>query len=594
MLYVAQEVLLPIALAILLTFILTPLTSWLERLRIGRIPSVLVVVTLAFVALGGIGWMVTDELIDLARDAPKYRETLTAKIRSLRAVPVGGGLFAGLAETVTAIGAELDAGRAGEASGELGGAAARLEPVPVTVVENSPFALRFLLDWLGPLLAPVGTAAMVLLFVIFMLLAREDLRNRLIRLAGTGRVYVTTQAFDEAGERISNYLLMQVIINATYGLAVTAGLLVIGVPSALLWGLLAAVMRFVPYVGPWIAAILPIALSLAVFEGWFQPVATVGWFLVLELLSNNVMEPWLYGSTTGVSTVGIIASAVFWTWLWGPLGLVLSMPLTVCLTVLGRHVPRLGFLNVLLSDEPALQLDVRLYQRLLALDYNEANDVAVQFLKSGTLDDLYERLLIPALSLEERDRHAGHLTDEQAQFVFQSVRDLIPDLESQFDTSTASETLPQGAAIADAAASDVEGPPHRSLRILCVPAEDEADRLAGEMLMRLLRARGHDADTVSIRASDAKLHEQIRQRGIELVVVSGLAPGGAMHARSGCWQIRKAFPQLTILVGLWNAPGSLEGTRQRLTAAGADVVSISLADGLNEIQRLSREGATSP
>lgn len=590
-LYAAQDVLLPIAVSVLLAFVLTPLTAWLERLALPRVAAVLAAVTLAFAILGGIAWLVTDELVDLARDVPKYQQTLVEKIRRVRDVPVGGGLLSGVTDTVDAVSKELGVDdEAAAAPPRRGGR----EPLPVRVVEGSPFAVRVLVDWLGPVLAPLGTAALVLVFVVFILLGREDLRNRLIRLAGTGRVYVTTQAFDEAGARISRYLVAQLIINATYGAAVAVGLAVIGVPSAVLWGLLATVMRFVPYVGPWIAAILPIALSLAVFADWYRPLATIGLFLVLELVSNNVMEPWLYGASTGVSTVGIIASAVFWTWLWGPLGLVLATPLTVCLTVLGRHVPRLGFLNVLLSDEPALEIDVRFYQRLLALDYNEAGDLVVQFLKTGTLDDLYEQLFVPALSLGERDRHAGHLAPDQAAFIDNSVADFMREAEHQFDTSAASETAPPGAG-ARAAREDPAGMKGTALRVLCLPAEDDADRLAGAMLATLLRVRGHEAEDAAVRAASEDAAGRVDAEAVDCVVISAVAPGGAMQARDATRRLTARGRDVAIVVGLWNAVGPLEGVRQRLTASGADAVCTRFAEALEFIRARAEErggGAT--
>ena len=281
----------------------------------------------------------------------------------------------------------------GVPNGDEGGEAAGEEPMPVRVVEmnTDPLPMRILRDWLGPLLGPLGTAAIVIVFVLFMLIQREHLRDRIIRLAGTRRVYVTTQAIDEAAGRVSRYLMMQLVINATYGLAVATGLFFIGVPNAILWGLLATVFRFVPYVGPWVAAIMPIALALAVFEGWTRPLLVIGMFVVIELLSNNIMEPWLYGSSAGMSTVGIIVAATFWTWLWGPVGLMLSMPLTVCLVVLGRYVPALSFISVLFSDQPALQYGVRFYQRLLAFDDHEAGDLVATFLKDGSLDEALMR-----------------------------------------------------------------------------------------------------------------------------------------------------------------------------------------------------------
>ena len=587
-LYAAQEVLLPIAVAVLLAFVLTPLTAWLERLALPRIPSVLAAVAVSFAIFGALGWVVTSELVDLARDAPKYQKTLVEKIRSLRELPVGGGLLAGLTDTVDAVTRELSA--ATDSAVPASAAQGSREPLPVQIVERSPFAVGVLVGWLGPLLGPLSTATLVLIFVIFILLQREDLRNRMIRLAGTDRVNDTTKAFDEAGGRISRYLVMQLIINTTYGAAVTVGLAVIGVPSAILWGLLAAVMRFVPYVGPWIAASLPIALSLAVFEGWHQPLFAVGLFLLLELVSNNVMEPWLYGASTGVSTVGIIASAVFWTWLWGPLGLVLSTPLTVCLTVLGRHAPRLKFLEVLLSDQPALELDMRFYQRLLALDYNESSDLVAEFLKSSTLIDVYEQLFVPALSLAERDRNAGRLTASQQEFINRAVSDLLREAEQQFNIAAQKDVHPTGAT-STVTLQDGPGSLKRpAVRVMCVPAEDEADRLAGAMLETLLRGRGYDATAIAHRAASDESDERLRDGAVDCVVISGVAPGGAMQARDACRRIKATMPNMIIVVGLWNASGSLEGTRARLQAAGADAVSTRFSEAMDLIRARATAG----
>lgn len=644
-LYFLQEVLLPFALALLLSFLLTPVVVWLERGRIRRIPAVALTATMTLAVFAGILWLMGTQfnalLADLTENRQQYKENLVERAKSLRGM-VSGGESRKLAETLQEIPEEIveddgpirsdedeeeqeqegkanedalsEEGKADEEAvaeengltdlATKGGDAATAErtmpdvldrflsgkePVPVRVVEreSTPPPQSMLRDWLGPILAPLGTAAIVVVFVIFILIQREDMRDRLIRLAGTRRVYLTTQAIDDAAARISRYLLMQLIINATYGLAVAVGLFIIGVPNALVWGLLATVFRFIPYVGPWVAASLPILLSLVVFDGWIRPLEVIGLFIVLELFSNNVMEPWLYGSSTGVSTVGIIVSATFWTWLWGPIGLVLSMPLTVCLVVLGRHVPQLGFLNVLLSDEPALDLDVRFYQRLLAFDDYEANNLVGTFLQAGTLDELYEDMLIPALSMSERDRNAGYLTDLQRRFIHRMVRGTVREMGQQFDASSAVEAVPPGAA--EEAAADREPPARKALRVVCVPAEDVADRIAGMMAAQLLAARGDAAEALPIRAGAHDAGEVIARKQPHYVIISALAPGGAIPAAEGCKRLRRRLPNARVIIGLWNATGPAQKTRERLARAGAELVTTSLAEAVRHLEEVARE-----
>ena len=269
---------------------------------------------------------------------------------------------------------------------------------------------------------------MVVVFVVFMLIERENLRNRVIHLIGSRQLNIATQALDDAASRVSRYLLMQLIVNAAFGFVVAVGLFFIGLPNALVWGVLAAVLRFVPYIGPWIAATIPIVLAAAIFEGWTRPLLVLAVFVVNELISNNVVEPWLYGSSTGISTMGILVSAVFWTWLWGPIGLVMSTPLTVCLTVMGRYVRSYRFLNTLLSDEEVLPPEARFYQRLLALDPEEAADIAEEYLKENSLESLYDKVLLPALRLAEQDRHQGDLDETKERFILNAMRELVDEL----------------------------------------------------------------------------------------------------------------------------------------------------------------------
>jgi predicted PurR-regulated permease PerM len=332
----------------LLTFLLSPLVTRLER-WIGRIAAVLLVVATIFSLTGVAGWVLTRQLVDLATRLPDYKINIETKIRSFQ-LP-SGGPFKRLSETVAELKKDLhgsDAPTVSQATGKPGSAvavpASAAPAQQVQVVETSTAnPLQLLQVILSPLLGPLGTAGLVILLVIFMLLKREDLRSRLIRLIGQGRISATTRAMEDAGQRVSRYLLMQFLVNVSFGIAVAVGLFFIGMPNAILWGAFATMLRFIPYIGPWIAAAFPIILSLAVSPTWMMPLLTLGIFVSLELICSNVIEPWLYGSSTGVSSIALIVAAVFWTWLWGPIGLLLSTPLTVCLVVMGRHVPRLVF-----------------------------------------------------------------------------------------------------------------------------------------------------------------------------------------------------------------------------------------------------------
>ena len=442
-LYVGREILVPLALAALLTFLLTPIVSRLER-YLGRIAAVLIAVAVLCSVAFGIGWVLTHEMLDLATRLPGYKENIQKKLRSLH-IPTDGR-FAEFNKAVAELQEDIPGNTPAATPSKPATPASSSTPsVPLGTTPppaTTPLAVTIVdvkhanpLEQFGrviaPLLGPLGTAALVLLLLICMLLQREDLRGRIIRLLGLGNISATTRGLDDAAARVARYLLMQLIVNATYGVAVGIGLYFIGVPSAFVWGVLATVLRFIPYVGPWIAAVFPVALSLAVSDSWTMPLLTVGLFVVLELLSNNVMEPWLYGASTGVSSIALIIAAVFWTWLWGAPGLVLATPLTVCLVVLGRHVPRLGVLSVLLSNEDALGPHEELYHRLLTPNADDAADFATAWVKANSLVEFYDRVCIPALADVERDCKSGELEDQQHAEILQELRDVVEDLGLQ-------------------------------------------------------------------------------------------------------------------------------------------------------------------
>ena len=363
----AQDFFLPLVLAGLLSFLLSPLVRRLERWRLGRVGAVLVTAALAFVLLGALTYLVTSQVLDLAGSVPKYRSNLIARVAALKTHENNPLRLA--VRTITEVTAALNKP---EDAAPTPAMADKVRPVRVEVVGTADGSIQMLMGVLWPVVGPLANTLVVIVIVIFMLMAGEDLRDRLIHLVGRGRLRVTTQALDDAGQRISRYLRAQVMVNASFGLAIGIGLYFIGIPNAVFWGLLGMVLRFLPYIGPWIAAALPLALAIAMFQSWMQPLLTVGLFVAVELVVANVVEPWLYGATTEISPLAVIVSALFWTWLWGGVGLVLATPLTVCLAVAGKYLPDLAFLDLLMGDKPSIAPGDRLYQRLLALNEEEA------------------------------------------------------------------------------------------------------------------------------------------------------------------------------------------------------------------------------
>jgi len=582
-LYLARDLLIPLALAGLLSFLLSPIVWRIER-WIGRVAAVLIVVLFLFATAGAASWILTRQLVDLAAKLPDYQENIEAKIHAFK-VP-GGSRFKRFSRAVEEIQKQLPGAtaptpaKAGPDATAVPPSPSTAQPLPVKLVGpfgTSPVELAERI--VQPLLGPLGTAALVLLLLIFMLLKREDLRGRFIRLVGQGRISATTSAMDDAGRRVSHYLLTQLIVNVSYGAVVAAGLSLIGVPNSLLWGVFAAVLRFIPYIGPWIGAAIPIALSLAVSKSWTSPLLTAGLYFVLEMIVGNFIEPWLYGSSTGVSSLSLIIAALFWTWLWGPLGLVLSTPLTVCLAVMGRHVPRLEFLSVLLSEEQALQPHEECYHRILAVGPNEANDVVNVYLKANSLTALYDGVLIPVITAAEADYTRDSLNEDQRASVLQSVRDIVEDLGTR--------PPPDSRLEADNAPADTAFPLAPPCCVLCLPARAERDELAGAMLAHILRDQGFDAKNVPATFPGNDIAPLLDKSGIDAVCISVVAPSTIIQARHLSLKVREHSPALKILVGLWGATENVAAAAQRLRASGADEVVVSFAEAVVQLVKLS-------
>ncbi len=575
-LFFARDILIPLALSALLTFLLSPLVTRIER-WIGRIAAVLLVALLIFTAAGAAGWMLTRQLVDLAGKLPEYKENIAEKLHALQ-LPKSGA-FTRLSKTFEELKKEMPGG-ANTAKPDPATVATAAAPaaVPVEVVGTSranPMELLRII--VAPILGPLGTAALVLVLVICMLFQREDLRNRLIRLIGQGRISATTRAMDDAGQRVSRYLFMQLIVNVTYGVVIAIGLAFIGVPNALLWGAFGTVLRFIPYVGPWVAAMFPTILALAITPSWTMPVLTLVLFGVVELILNNVMEPLLYGAHTGVSSIALIMAAVFWTWLWGPVGLVLATPLTVCLVVMGRHVPRLAFLSIVLSDEEALTPAEDCYHRLLTLGEKDELEFVDAFLKTNTVTALYDSVFIPVLSAAETDAREDLLDDEQLSVVEQSMRDIIDDLGQRPAPDPANSSTTEASAPL----------PVLGCSVLCLPVRAYRDELAGVMLVQLLRQRGGGGENAGSKMVSGELIEAVEKAAVGAVCISVIAPSTIIQARHLCSKLRARFPQLKIVIGLWGATENVDDAIQRLRASGADDVVTTLADAIVQLGKYS-------
>ncbi|MBL0405594.1 AI-2E family transporter [Microvirga aerilata] len=590
-LYFGRDIFIPFAVGILLSFAVTPLVNRLRRLRLPRIAAVLIAVTLAFILIGGLTYVVGRQLVQLANNLPSYQTTITEKIRGLQSSAPGGGVVDKVTTTIQDLSKEISGAdkatdnAARQAGAALGSPAAPQEPVTVRLERPESQPLEIIQTIVGPLLAPLATAGLIIIFVIFILLEQEDLRDRFIKLAGAGDLQKSTQALNDAAARVSRYLLMQLVVNLTYGVPIGIALYFIGIPNAVLWGLLAAVLRFVPYLGPFLAATFPIALAFAVDPGWSMLLWVIGLFLLAELISNNVIEPWLYGSSTGLSSLAIIMAAIFWTTLWGPVGLFLATPLTVCLVVIGRYVPQLEFLGVLLGSDPVLAPEERLYQRLLAGNLEEAVEIAEDYVDEHSSREFYDHVAIPALRLAENDRQRSttdtnyrRLVASTATCVVREVADHIQEKASRSKNDEGDE----GSYPANA----VEGTP-----VLCIAGRTELDRAAAEMLAQVLQETGIGARVLPpISISEGALG-QLDLTGVEVVCLSYLHPQPQVFARYICRRLRRRAPHLKLVVCCWNAPPHAGQAEDMTRQMGADAAIVSLENCVSQVEGwVSRDG----
>jgi predicted PurR-regulated permease PerM len=570
-LYWAQAILVPFALAILLTFVLTPPVTWLQR-WIGRVPAVLLAVTLLFAALGLVGWGLSRQMDDLARDLPGYRANIRTKIADVRGASRGGTVEK-LQETLEGIQKDLG-------TETPKGTVSR----PVVVTSNPATGFSGF-SWLGPVVGPLGTAGLVAALVIFMLLERRDLRNRLIGLIGRGQLATTTRAFDEAASRVSRQLLMQCLVSLLYGLAAFAGLHFLHVPYPLVLASLGAALRFVPYVGPAVGAGAPILVSLAALEGWSGPLMVLALFVVLELFTNLVLETVLYAGAAGVSQVALLISVAFWTWLWGPLGLLMASPLTVCLVVIGKHVPGLAFVGTLMADTVVLAPEYGYYQRLLARDQSEAAELIDNHIKTKPPESMYDALMLPALSYAERDRLEHRLSLEEEAAVIDATRELISDTAGMIRRNA------EPGPTAVAADSPVLGP-REPLRVLGYAVNGGADEVALAMLAQLLEGLPIAMEITATRMQAVELVSLVAERKFSVVCFADLPPSSSSKTRYLVRRLRSALPEVRIAAGRWGPSALADESPQPLLDAGANHVASLLVEsrnyfgGLLEIPRL--------
>jgi len=595
---IAAEVLKPLALSVLLSFALTPLATLLERrLRLPRAAAVVTTVLLALGTIGGIGYVVVEQLDVLAKRLPDVQPNIEKKLQIFHSDKKSG--LAQGAKMLGEVAKKLDAPDARQTAEHVAGAAA-VKPVPpgdqeakgppageapaatetaesrpkggpldVRVVQQPSFRER-LQGAVGPYLEFLGVGSFVLILVLFMLMNREDLRDRIVSLFGHSRVSLTTRTMDEIGQRISRYLATFALVNSGFGLVVGLGLKAIGLEYAVLWGCLAALMRFIPYVGPAVAFALPLIYSVAFFPGWVQPVMVFVLFAVIETALNSFLEPVIYGKTTGVSALGLLVAAMFWTWLWGLLGILLSTPLTVCLAVLGKYVPSLGVFATMLGEEADLEPEVRFYQRLVALDSDGAEQVLEEALKTTPRVEVFDAILVPAMSRAERDASAGNLEEQDLAFIWRVIGDMLDELEG-----TAEITLASVASANAASAADHSHAPAAAL--LGVSADDASDALVLRMLAQVLGASGLTMEVVTEAETPMQLAERVAKSDPPMVVLSHLPPEGLTAARYQVRRLRARFADLPIMVGRWGATGNTAAASERLTTMGATHVAVSLA-----------------
>jgi predicted PurR-regulated permease PerM len=581
-LFLARDLLVPFAFALTLAFLLAPAVSRLETRRVPRVLAVAITGFLAFTIICGVGYVVTRQLLNTARDLPAYRLSIQKKIASVHSP--AEQVFEKAFTAVEDIGGDLATSASNATTPSVQQPLAQAQPV--RVVDPDRTQLQSTAEFLMRFLRPIGTFGIVIVFTIYLLMKREDLRHRILLLAGMGRIRLMTQALQDAATRISQYLLFQATVNAAYGTLFGFGLFLIGVPNATLWGVLAGILRIVPYVGTPTALALPLVVSVAISSSWGPPLLVISLYLTLGLTASNFVEPWLFSSRTGISSLALLAMAIFWALLWGWPGLILSTPLTVCIVVLGRYVPQMSFLHTLLGTDAELSAEALFYERLLAMDQQEAHAVANRFLEDNTLVELYDSVLMPALALVEQDRHQGVLDDVRCNFFFLSIGELIAELTDYHQKETG-----------DSAFRAPGFSMQEDFAVVCISASDQADELTTHMLVQLMEQASHQ--TLYLPASvSSEILGALANEPNTVIFISALPPFAFSQARTICQRVRSHLAHNRIVIGLWNPTEDPDQTHdltvERFGNGKPSVVVNTLAQAVRQVTHWHQEAASNP
>lgn len=573
-LHLGHEFFVPLALAILLSLILSPLVTLGERIRLPRTVSVLVLVVLVFGLLGLAGFFVVGEAAVLGKKLPEYRSNALAKLSALR-VPLAHRL-----RQFQEVMKEVESGGAGTPPKEDVRPGTAREPVKVEVLEGAPRPIKVATVILGPFFSMLGSFAVVLLLVVFFLIYEPEIRDRVIRLAGDAQVHLTTQTITDATRGVSRYLLSQALVNTSYGLLLGVGLYAFGVPGAFLWGALAGLLRFVPYLGPIIGATIPVLMTLGAFPGWTRALLVAGFSGTLELVVSNVVEPLVYGRKTGLSPLAVVLAAVFWASLWGVVGLILAVPLTLCLVSIGKYLPSLRFLTIALGDEPALEPKIQVYHRLLSNHQEQAAELLEKELTTGrALAGSYDAVVLPVIRMAETDLQQGKLDDDKAAALFASLREIVDDLA---DVATVERDK-------KAALSPPEQAPEPCrTTVLCLPAGDRRDELSAHMLAQVLTLRGCQAKAVPIEKMAGEAMDLVKAEGADMVVICASPPSDLLRARYLYKRLRRRFEKMPIIEGVWGTPDA-RALESRIAPDGKATLVSSFVDAEKAIIELSRE-----
>jgi predicted PurR-regulated permease PerM len=549
-LFVAREILIPICLAVLISFVLAPLTQMLRRRGLPQSFAVVAVVALTFGTIIGIGALGASQISQLSEKLPQFQENIRSKIRAFKISTSGSSAVARATTVIEDLGKEISGRPTAEPSTIVSPVGAKeILPIPVEIRVPNSNPIRIALDFLAPILNPLASIGLVLLFVVFILLQQQDLRDRVIKLLGTKSLHRTTEAMDEAAIRLSRYFLLQTALNAGFGLTVGIGLWLIGVPSPVLWGSFATLMRFVPYIGSILAAVLPLALAAAVDPGWTMLAWTMALFLIGEPVMGQIIEPQVFGHQTGLSPVAIVIAATFWTWLWGPIGLIVATPLTLCLVILGQYTKRLEFLHVLLGDQPALTPPESFYQRLIAGDPAEIIEQAERQIKDTDLATYFDDVALPGLVLAQLDVSSGELSPERQELVLDGVNELIDGL-SQASVDRQPSTADDAPAVAQI---DKVGGSH-GLKVLCVAGRGAIDQTASLLLKHLLDQSGFDAQVGPDQGLKGIASSVPTGEIPEVIFVSYVGTAKVSHVRFVLSRLRRRFPLAKVHLAVWQLP----------------------------------------